>query len=332
MTFPTTSRPDRPARPRGVRRWAGAAAVVVASTLALAACSDDATPVSDETGTATEEPQPSESSTEEPGSASPAESPTESPEPTDSASESPAASGTAVPLYFAGDGPGGRTVLFREFQRVEGDPLTEAARLVAGGGQPDDPDYRTLWPGVDIASVQATDGVLLVEIPSDGFTDRPDGMSRRDAKLALQQLVRTLQGVQQERVPVQVQREGGAPLFGLPTETPFEAASVLRTLNLVNITSPAEGDTVTGDTLTVTGVANSFEASGPCRLLQDGQEVAIEPYQTEAWMEDRLFPFEVDLPLGDVSGEVVVQCETDDPSGGAEGNGPAVDTKTITVQ
>ena len=150
------------------------------------------------------------------GQESDSASPTESPAESESPSE-PAASGTAVPVYFAGDGPGGRTVLFREFQRVEGDPLTEAARLVAGGGQPVDPDYRTLWPGVEIASVQATDGVLLVEIPSDGFTDRPDGMSRRDARLAVQQLVYTLQGVQQERVPVQVQREGGAPLFGLPT-------------------------------------------------------------------------------------------------------------------
>jgi hypothetical protein len=324
MTFPTAS---RPARARGVRRWAGAAAVVVASSLALTACSDDAAPVSDET-TATDDATPSGSPAESPES--PTESPTESP--SESPSESAAASGTAVPVYFAGDGPGGRTVLFREFQRVEGDPLTEAARLVAGGGQPVDPDYRTLWPGVEIASVQATDGVLLVEIPSDGFTDRPDGMTKRDARLAVQQLVRTLQGVQQERVPVQVQREGGAPLFGLPTTTPFEAAAVLRTLNLVNITSPAEGDTVTGDTLTVTGVANSFEASGPCRLLKDDQEVALEGYQSEGWMDDRLFPFEVELPLDGVSGEVVVQCETDDPSGGAEGNGPSVDTKTITVR
>ncbi|MGF9754785.1 Gmad2 immunoglobulin-like domain-containing protein [Microvirga sp. 0TCS3.31] len=324
MTFPSTSRPGRT---RAVRRWAGAAAVVVASSLALAGCSDDPTPVSDGTGTATEEPQPSEpGSGQETDPASPSESPA-SPE---SPSE-PAASGTAVPVYFAGDGPGGRTVLFREFQRVEGDPLTEAARLVAGGGQPVDPDYRTLWPGVEIGSVQATDGVLLVDIPSDGFTDRPDGMSRRDARLAVQQLVRTLQGVQQERVPVQVQREGGAPLFGLPTATPFEAAGTLRTLNLVNITSPTEGDTVSGDTLTVTGVANSFEASGPCRLLQGGTEIALEGYQSAGWMGNQLFPFEVDLPLGDVSGEVVVQCETDDPTGGTEGPGPAVDTKTITV-
>ena len=38
------------------------------------------------------------------------------------------------------------------------------------------------------------------------------------------------------------------------------------------------------------------------------------------------------FPLDGVTGEAVVQCETDDPSGGAEGNGPAIDTKTITVQ
>ena len=100
----------------------------------------------------------------------------------------------------------------------------------------------------------------------------------------------------------------------------------------MNITSPAEGDTVTGDTLTVTGVANSFEASGPCRLLAGDQEVALEGYQAEGWMEDRLFPFEVELPLADAgTGDVVLQCETDDPSGGAEGNGPSVDTKLIHV-
>jgi len=322
MTFPS-------APARRVRRWAGATAVVAATTLALASCTGDGTrPASDEAGetTATDGAQPSESPAESP-SESPSEAPDESP------SESPAATGTAVPVYFAGDGPGGRTALFREFHRVEGDPLTEAARLVAGGGQPDDPDYRTLWPGVEISSVTATDGVLFVPIPTDGFTERPDGMSRRDARLALQQLVYTLQGVQQERVPVVIGRPDTVPrLFGLPTTEPFEAGDALRTLNLVNITSPAEGDSVTGDTLTVTGVANSFEASGPCRLLQDGEEVALEAYQSEGWMEQRLFPFEVELPLGDVTGEVVVQCETDDPSGGTEGPGAAVDTKTITVQ
>lgn len=312
-----------PTRRPCVRRWAGATAVVVATSLTLAACSDagDSTPVSDGTGdrSGTRTPSPSDEPTSEPASEPTSDPPAEQ-------------SGTAVPLYFAGDGPR-RTALFREFQRVEGDPLTEAARIVAGGGTPVDPDYRTLWPQTEISSVTPTDGVLLVEIPSDAFTERPDGMSPRDARLALQQLVYTLQGVQQERLPVVIDRpDTEARLFGLPTDRPLRAASILRTLNLVSITSPAEGESVTGDTLTVTGVANSFEASGPCRLIAAGQEVALEAYQADGWMEDRLFPFEVDIPLGGITGEVVVRCETDDPSGGAEGNGPAIDTRTITVQ
>ena len=313
MTFPT----HRPV----VRRWAGAGALALATSLALAGCggSDDTVPTSGGTDSSTGSARPSapeeasDATTSEPASEAPSQP-----------------SGTAVPVYFVGDGPSG-PALFREFHRVEGDPLAEAADLVATG-TPDDPDYRTLWPQLEITSVSATDGVLLVEVPSDAFTERPDGMSARLAELAVQQLVYTLQGVQQERIPVQVRREGGAPLFGLPTDAPFVAAAALDTLNLVNITSPAEGDTVSGDTLKVTGVSNSFEASGPCRLLVGGREVALEGYQAEGWMEDRLFPFEVELPLDGVTGEAVVQCETDDPSGGAEGDGPSIDTKTITVQ
>jgi hypothetical protein len=316
MTFPT-------APARRVRRWAGATAVVLASTLTLSACTGDGQrPVSDETSD-----QPTRT-----GTPKPTDEPT--PVPTDEPTETPTgAAGTAVPVYFAGDGPGGRTVLFREFQRVEGDPLTEAARIVAGGGEPGDPDYRTLWPQVEISSVTATDGVLLVEIPSDGFTERPDGMSKRDARLALQQLVYTLQGVQQDRLRVVIERpDTEARLFGIPTGRPLVAASPMQTLNLVNITDPAEGDTIDRDVITVSGVANTFEASGPCRLLQDGQELTLVAYSIDGWAEDRLFPFQVDIPLGRVTGEVVVQCETDDPSGGAEGHGPAIDTRTITVQ
>jgi hypothetical protein len=293
--------------------------------VALAACSsDDPVPASGDVTAPTKKPRksPSGNPSAQPSSGS-ASASSEPSEPTSS----------AVPVYFVGDGPGGRPVLFREFHRVTGDPLTEAARLVAGGGEPDDSDYRTLWPQVEITSARAADGVLVVDIPSDAFTERPDGMSKRAARLAVQQLVYTLQGVQQERLPVQVTRGGTAPrIFGLSAAAPFEQASALRTLSLVNITSPAEGDTVTGDTLTVTGVANSFEASGPCRLLAGDQEVALEGYQAEGWMDDRLFPFEVELPLADAgTGDVVLQCETDDPSGGTEGNGPSVDTKLIHV-
>lgn len=323
MTFPT----HRPF----VRRWAGAALVVLASGLALAGCSDpdDPVPTSGEaTDAATKTAGPGDN-----GSESPTESPTQSPSgtPSESPSESPS-EGTVVPVYLVGDGPGGKPVLFREFHRVTGDPLTEAARLVAGGGEPGDPDYRTLWPQLEISGVTATDGVLVVQIPGDGFTERPDGMSKRAASLAIQQMVYTLQGVQQERVPLRLQREdGAATLFGLALDRPVSEASPMRTLNLVNITAPEEGATITRDVLTVSGVANSFEASGPCRLIAGDEQVAVVPYSLEGWAEDRLFPFQVDIPLDGLTGDAIVQCETDDPSGGAEGNGPSIDTKLIHI-
>jgi hypothetical protein len=313
MTFPTSL---------SVRRWVGAAALVTGS-LALAACaSDDPVPASGSAAEPTTKPPASQQEpTREPSQQPTSESPSEP-------------STTVVPVYYVGDGPGGSPALFREFHRVTGDPLTEAARLVAGGGQPDDPDYRTLWPQVDL-SVTYGDGVIGVDIPSDAFTERPDGMSERAAELAVQQLVYTLQGVQQERVPVQVTREGAqARLFGLPTDAPFVQASPLRTLNLVNITSPAEGDTVRpGDSIAVSGVANSVEANVVCELLVDQTPVSSRAFTAEGWMEDRLFPFEGVLSAAEApSGEVAVRCSTDDPSGGAEGNGPSVDTKTITVE
>lgn len=307
-------------------RSIGASCSAALLVLALAACqsADEPDPT---------DPTSAGSTTTE----TPTEGAQETPQETPSDPASPATpddTGRAVAVYYAGDGPDGKARLYRAFQRVEGDPLVEAARLVMEVGEPADPDYRTLWPQVEVSAVTATDGVLLVEIPGDGFTERPDGMSRRDARLALQQVVYTLQGVLQERAPVQFQRtDAPARLFGIDVSSPVTHANALRVLNHINITSPSEGDVVSGDTVTVTGVANSFEASGPCRLIAGDEEVALVAYQAEGWMGNRLFPFEVELPLADAgTGDVVVQCETDDPSGGAEGPGSYVDAKLITVE
>lgn len=303
-----------------VRRRLAAAACAATLVASLAACTDDADPVSSPTGSAgeTTDTTPTEDPT------------TSSPSPTESESEGEG-SGTTVPVYFVTDSDAGPR-LVREFHRVQGDPLTEAARLVAGG-KPDDPDYRTLWPAVEIQSVYPTDGLLLVQLAEGAQAPRPPGMTKRQARLAVQQLVYTLQGVQQERVPVLVKpMTRPYTLFGLRTDLELTQASPLKTLNLVNITSPTEGQAVSGESLTVSGVANSFEANVICELEAAGKAVATTPFTAEGWMEDRLFPFEGEIPLAEVGeGEVVLRCSTDDPSGGTEGFGPFVDTKTITI-
>lgn len=308
------------------RRLLPAVLTTAALVLALGACTDDSTTDPD--------PAPSSgtpSASESPGDGDTTPAPSESP--SDSPTDEPEDSSTAVPLYFVTDSPAGPR-LVREFQRVTGDPLTEAARLVAGAGEPNDPDYRTLWPSVDIAAVTATDGVLLVELSGDGFTDAPDGMTRREARLAVQQLVHTLQGVQQERVPVVFDREDGlTTLFGLSTDREYDRGKALQVLNHVNITSPAEGDTIEGDSITVSGVANSFEANVICEVVRDGEVVETTPLTAEGWMEERLFPFEGEVSVGDAGpGEVELRCSTDDPSGGEEGPGAFTDTRHVTLR
>lgn len=286
-----------------------------AFVLVAAACSadPDTTPAAD---TASESP-----------SDEPTETPTE--EPTATASD-PA--DTVVPVYFIGDSPNGPKLL-REFRSVPADnPLMEAAALLVAGDSLD-PDYRTMWPQVEISDVQATDGVLLVQIPGDGFTDRPDGMSVRDARLAMQQLVYTLQGVQQERAPVVIKRGGSDfRLFGLSTQTPFTHAKALNVLGLVNVTSPEQGATVSGDTLAASGVASSFEATVPWEITL-GDEVVLDGFATaEGWL-DKLYPWETSIDVSGLEpGDYTFVARTDDPSGGAEGAGQSQDTKDFTLK
>ncbi len=296
-----------------------AAPLVLALALAGCAGAEDPTPASDRAD------DPTTSPSEQPGTESPSESPSE---PT--ASQSPAPK-QALPLYFVGDGPDGPR-LFREFHAGDGsDALSQVAAAIDGGVTPSDADYRTMWPGGTIAGVERTDESIVVTLAGDAFTDAPDGMGKRQARAAIQQLVYSLQGAAQARLPLAFVRESGEPrLFGLDVSRPVRQSSALRVLNLVSITAPAEGASVPAGTLEVSGVANSFEASGPCQLARQGDVVDLVPFVAEGWMGERLLPFTATFE--DVEpGTYVLTCSTDDPTGGTEGIGAMSDTKVITV-
>lgn len=293
----------------------------LASLLSLGALALGATACSEEVPD--RDPTPASSESE---ATDPAEVPTE----TATETSAPEAEGTVtVPVYFVGDTPQGPR-LFREFRAVPGEnPLMEATALMLAGDTLD-PDYRTLWPQVEM-TVSATDGVLLVQIPSDGFTERPDGMSKKAANLAIQQLVHTVQGVQQERAPIVVERTTDARLFGLSTEGEFTNADPIEVMGLVNITAPEQGSTVSGDTLEASGVGSSFEANLQWEIRR-GDDVVLDGFATaEGWM-DRLYPWETSIDVtGLEPGDYTFVARTDDPSGGAEGSGPHEDTKDFTL-
>jgi Immunoglobulin-like domain of bacterial spore germination/Sporulation and spore germination len=293
-----------------------AAAMFAAAALVLGGCGTDQEPeASDPSGGAgsTSEPEPQPA--------------TDPPAPSQSAS---APQTVAVPVYFVGRTPLGPR-LFREFRNVEGDnPVDEALALLASGDALD-PDYSTLLPQGDPPTLVQDDTTkaIGINLPSLDWTQRPSGMSAAQAKLAVQQIVYTVQGALQTRAPVEFFYDGLAPAFG--TKATVKAAKQNDVLALVNVTQPAEGATVTG-TLQASGVANSFEATVPWEIRDQSGAKVLDGFSTAEGWADHLYPWQSQVDLSKLApGTYSFVAMTDDPSDG-EGAGPTEDSKTITVK
>lgn len=267
---------------------------------------------------------------------------TQDPAPSESSDSGQPAKTVVVPIYFVGDGPSGKggsrgPLLFREFREVEADNPMEEAVAILLAGDALDPDYRSPIPDAgQLGDISfdgiGRDGVLGIALPDDTLTRRPAGMSKQEADIAVQALVYTLQGVVQARAELVASVDGQpATLLGLDTVNGIMNAPQLEVLNLVSVTTPEEGASVSG-TFTAEGVGSSFEATIPWELRQ-GDQVVKEGFTTaEGWM-DKLHPWQAEVDVSDLApGDYVFAAMTDDPSGGAEGFGPSEDTKTITVE
>ena len=141
--------------------------------------------------------------------------------------------------------------------------MEEAVALMVAGDALD-PDYVSLWTSVasfDSVSFSEGAGAIVAQVSHDDWAERPGDMTAEQAKLALQQLVYTVQGIQQERVPVLVQNGADpATIYGIDTEGGLKAAKPLDVLALMNVTTPEEDKAVSG-TFTASGVGSSFEAT-----------------------------------------------------------------------
>jgi hypothetical protein len=283
--------------------------------------------------------EPSESASDPAGgSASGEPSPSGEPSSAPSSSALEPMDQLVVPAYYLGDAAAG-TRLFREFQRVDaGDPLEGGLRALQDG--PRDPDYRSPWRDGSFDSATfdglGADGTVGIELGSD-LTRRPAGLSRADARLAVQQVVYTMQAAVQARAGVDFYLEGRRvpTVYGVRTPPGLRNAPPLRVLSLMSITSPEEGTPVTGR-FTASGVGSSFEANVPWEIRRGEQTVKSGFTTAEGWM-DQLYPWRTQ-PI-DVShlapGRYTFVAMTDDPSAGeagAEGAGPDIDTRTIIVK
>lgn len=266
--------------------------------------------------------------------------------PTDATSQPPASETTdaaetvSVPVFFVGETPQGPR-LFAEQRDVEADnPVAEALALsIAGDAQ--DPDYGTLVPDGSLEADASFDGVdadgtFGVTLADGAWAERPADMSKAQAKLAVQQLVYTLVHASGGSTA----KPGGAKVaFYLDgEETPFlgvpsgvKAADELTTRGLVNVLSPAEGETVSGS-FTARGDSSSFEATVAIEITDESGAVVFEHFATaEGWFE-HLYPWETEVDVSGLApGTYTFVARTDDPTGG-EGPGPTEDTKTIVVE
>ena len=281
---------------------------------------------------------PGDSTDPDPADQSTASGP-EDPDVSESASAAPVPTGAAaVPVYFVGDTPDGPR-LYREFQRGEEPLFISAAASVAGTAY--DPDYGSLWPpGVSVSGVDVTgqDADARIEVSVDGApADLPTGMTDDEAALALQQVVYSVQGALQEgRVPVQFLADGAPTdqILGQPVTDPVSNAPTLETLALVSLTDPAEGQVVNGETVDVSGVANSPEANVLWELSSsDGGSGSGGYFTADGWMGNQLFPFSGSVDVSGLEpGEYTLTVSTDDPTGGAEGGGAHTDSRTIVIE
>jgi hypothetical protein len=299
---------------------AGTAAVIIAIAVVSQLNDDDPTPAASSSPSASAG-QPSESSA-----------------PTDAATDTPTSSAPtatpvegALPVYYAGDSGRG-TVLFREFRPgIGGDPVAQAASATVAG-PPLDPDYRTLWPAGTEATASYDGDVITVDLTGGALHDKPQGMSKRDAELAVQQVVYSVQGAAGERAGVQLLLDGKRTdqVLGQPASEPLTNADPATTLSLMNVTTPEEGMVVSGDTLGADGVASAFEATFQWEIRMGDQVVARDFGMTEACCE--LSPWKVSVDLADLApGTYTFVATNDDPSGG-EGFAPDSDSKTFVIE
>lgn len=309
------------------RGWwaAGGVALVAASVVTALALTTGGTPNSD--------PDPAQ-----PAPTSPSETATDpaSPEPPTEAETTP------VAVYYVGDTPDGPR-LYREFRRLPGDPLEAAVSAAVGndtngvGLLPLDPDYRTPWPSLTQASASLSPEGDLIEIdlggdPEGNLHDRGD-LSKVEAQLAVEQLIRTAQGVVGERLPVRFLLYGEITdqVLGVPTSEPLAQGSDLAVLAHVSLSAPSEGQVVPrGGGLVVDGLGNSFEGNIVITIQRwEGTEVVAEVPTIAGTYEDHLFPFSERINVFDVPpGDYVVIARTDDPSGEGRFH---TDSRRITV-
>jgi len=291
---------------------------------ALAGCGGD-DPPNPPSLSATVSPTPSVTP-----SVTPSASATSSPTP----STTPSASLRSVPVYYVGESQNSFR-LYREFRTVP-----DAGGMVASAVKamtrlsPLDPSYSSPWRPASRVSVSQRGTGLSVDLSADAFSNTNVGSEL--AATAVQQLVYTATAAASQSgspaTTVTITKDGkAADVWGvLRVGTATTRAPMADVQALAWVTSPQQGDVRKPGKVVFTGFGTSFEATfGWVVRSAAGAKVA----QGSAMGGTGTGGFgSLSFSAQLSPGTYTVTLSTDDPSGGAEGHGPATDDKTFTVR
>jgi hypothetical protein len=307
------------ARRRRTRLLLGASALVLAGS-GMAACGTTTSTTATDAATTETTPVADASA--------PAPAPTETPTVAESASPTPT---VKVPVYYVVATPEGQKLVEEQHEVPQGHELEGA---LAALGTPTDPDYRSYYAAGDLGSATYDGDKFTVSLQNTKLEDQ-GGLTKADATIAVQQLVYTLDAVQQSQgAPTTVVAGSGddpVSLYGIDTRGGVDLGDQIDTLALVNVLSPASNSSVSGS-LDTSGLASSFEGNVPWTITDADGTVVKKGFATaEGWM-DRLYPWSKKIDVSSLEpGDYTFTAMTDDPSGGSEGKGPTKDTKKFTI-
>lgn len=241
---------------------------------------------------------------------------------------------SGIPVYWVGESRKS-FALFREFRTVPdvGGPIASAVAAMTRM-KPLDPDYQTPWKPASKVTAKQTGPSIAVDLSADAISGTQVGSEL--AARAVQQLVYTAtaaayaSGTPATTVTITIDGKPADAWGVVRLGEPTQRADMGSVQAHAWVTSPQEGDTVKAGKVTFTGFGTSFEANFPWKVTSAAGSV-VASGATMGGTGTGGFG-EVTFSATLTPGTYTVELATDDPSGGAEGAGAAVDTKRFTVK
>lgn len=241
---------------------------------------------------------------------------------------------TGVPVYWVGESRSS-LALFRELRTVPAVGGRVASAVAAMTRMtPLDPDYLTPWRPASRVRVTQSGDALTVDLSADAIANTQVGSEL--AERAVQQLVYTATAAARQAgrpartVTITIDGKARDAWGAVRLGTPTARAPMASVQAHAWVTTPQEGARLRPGKVSFTGFGTSFEATFGWKVTSRSGGTVAKGFAMGGTGDGGFGEMRFSATLR--PGTYTVVLSTDDPSGGTEGPGPAVDDKRFTVR